>query len=103
MGMIGTLVGLVGMLVNMNDPKAIGPQMAVALLTTLYGAVLANMIALPIADKLHLRKSNEKLIHQMCIDGVLAIQAGQNPRVIESMLKAYLDPAHRDKSANSGK
>ena len=103
MGMIGTLVGLVGMLVNMNDPKAIGPQMAVALLTTLYGAVLANMVALPIADKLHLRKSNEKLIHQMCIDGVLAIQAGQNPRVIESMLKAYLDPAHRDKNANSGK
>ena len=103
MGMIGTLVGLVGMLVNMNDPKAIGPQMAVALLTTLYGAVLANMVALPIADKLHLRNSNEKLIHQMCIDGVLAIQAGQNPRVIESMLKAYLDPAHRDKNANSGK
>ncbi len=103
MGMIGTLVGLVGMLVNMNDPKAIGPQMAVALLTTLYGAVLANMIALPIADKLHLRKSNEKLIHSMCIDGVLAIQAGQNPRVIESMLKAYLDPAHRDKDATSSK
>ena len=103
MGMIGTLVGLVGMLVNMNDPKAIGPQMAVALLTTLYGAVLANMVALPIADKLHLRKSNEKLIHQMCIDCVLAIQAWQNPRVIESMLKAYLDPAHRDKNANSGK
>ena len=103
MGMIGTLVGLVGMLVNMNDPKAIGPQMAVALLTTLYGAVLANMVALPIADKLHLRKSNEKLIHQMCIDGVLAIQAGQNPRVIESMLKAYLDPAHRDKDATSSK
>ena len=103
MGMIGTLVGLVGMLVNMNDPKAIGPQMAVALLTTLYGAVLANMVALPIADKLHLRKSNEKLIHQMCIDGVLAIQEGKNTRVIESMLKAYLDPAHRDKNANSGK
>jgi len=103
MGMIGTLVGLVQMLSNMNDPKAIGPSMAVALLTTLYGAVLANMIALPIADKLHLRKSNEKLIHSMCIDGVLAIQAGQNPRVIESMLKAYLDPASRDKSANKGK
>ena len=103
MGMIGTLIGLVQMLSNMNDPKAIGPAMAVALLTTLYGAVLANMMALPIADKLHLRKSNEKLIHSMCIDGVLAIQAGQNPRVIESMLKAYLDPAARDKPANKGK
>jgi chemotaxis protein MotA len=79
MGMIGTLIGLVQMLSNMSDPKAIGPAMAVALLTTLYGAVLANMIALPIADKLNLRKSNEKMIHSMCIDGVLAIQAGQKP------------------------
>jgi chemotaxis protein MotA len=95
MGMIGTLIGLVQMLSNMSDPKAIGPAMAVALLTTLYGAVLANMIALPIADKLNLRKSNEKMIHSMCIDGVLAIQAGQNPRIIESMLKAYLDPSQR--------
>ncbi|MEE4202196.1 MAG: flagellar motor protein PomA [Halieaceae bacterium] len=95
MGMIGTLIGLVQMLSNMSDPKAIGPAMAVALLTTLYGAVLANMIALPIADKLNLRKSNEKMIHSMCIDGVLAIQAGQNPRIIESMLKAYLDPNQR--------
>jgi chemotaxis protein MotA len=95
MGMIGTLIGLVQMLSNMSDPKAIGPAMAVALLTTLYGAALANMIALPIADKLNLRKSNEKMIHAMCIDGVLAIQSGQNPRIIESMLKAYLDPAQR--------
>lgn len=98
MGMIGTLIGLVQMLSNMSDPKAIGPAMAVALLTTLYGAALANMIALPIADKLNLRKSNEKTIHSMCIDGVLAIQAGQNPRIIESMLKAYLDPAQRAKA-----
>lgn len=101
MGMIGTLIGLVQMLSNMSDPKAIGPAMAVALLTTLYGAVLANMIALPIADKLNLRKSNEKMIHSMCIDGVLAIQAGQNPRIIESMLKAYLDPNQRN--AKKGK
>lgn len=101
MGMIGTLIGLVQMLSNMSDPKAIGPAMAVALLTTLYGAVLANMIALPIADKLNLRKSNEKMIHAMCIDGVLAIQSGQNPRIIESMLKAYLDPNQRN--AKKGK
>lgn len=103
MGMIGTLIGLVQMLSNMSDPKSIGPAMAVALLTTLYGAALANMIALPIADKLNLRKSNEKTIHSMCIDGVLAIQAGQNPRIIESMLKAYLDPSQRDKSKGKGK
>lgn len=103
MGMIGTLIGLVQMLSNMSDPKAIGPAMAVALLTTLYGAVLANMIALPIADKLNLRKSNEKTIHSMCIDGVIAIQGGQNPRIIESMLKAYIDPAQRDKAKDKGK
>ncbi len=96
MGMIGTLIGLVQMLSNMSDPKAIGPAMAVALLTTLYGAMIANMIAMPIADKLTLRKAHEKRIRSMCIDGVLAIQEGQNPRIIESMLKAYLDPAQRN-------
>ncbi|MFK8047076.1 MAG: flagellar motor protein PomA [Halioglobus sp.] len=96
MGMIGTLIGLVQMLSAMDDPKSIGPSMAVALLTTLYGAMLANMIALPIADKLGLRKSEEGKIKAMCIDGVLAIQEGQNPRIIESMLKAYLDPTKRN-------
>lgn len=95
MGMIGTLIGLVQMLSNMSDPKSIGPAMAVALLTTLYGAILANMVALPIADKLSLRKNDERRIRSMCVDGVLAIQEGQNPRIIESMLKAYLDPAKR--------
>jgi chemotaxis protein MotA len=83
------------MLSNMSDPKPIGPAMAVALLTTLYGAMVANMIAMPIADKLTLRKADELRVRSMCIDGVLAIQEGQNPRIIESMLKAYLDPAKR--------
>ncbi|MEO0436801.1 MAG: flagellar motor protein PomA [Pseudomonadota bacterium] len=95
MGMIGTLIGLVQMLSNMSDPKSIGPAMAVALLTTLYGAMIANMIAMPLADKLTLRKSDELRVRSICIDGVLAIQEGQNPRIIESMLKAYLDPAQR--------
>lgn len=95
MGMIGTLIGLVQMLSAMDDPKSIGPAMAVALLTTLYGAMLANMVALPIADKLTLRKRDESVVQAMCIDGVLAIQEGQNPRIIESMLKAYLDPTQR--------
>jgi chemotaxis protein MotA len=95
MGMIGTLIGLVQMLSNMDDPKSIGPAMAVALLTTLYGAMLANMIALPLADKLTLRKAEEGKIKSMCIDGVLAIQEGQNPRIIESMLKTYLEPKKR--------
>ena len=101
MGMIGTLIGLVMMLSNMNDPKSIGPAMAVALLTTLYGAVLANMVAIPIADKLDLRKAQEGRIKAMCIDGVLAIQEGQNPRIIESMLKAYLEPKERNKEAEA--
>jgi chemotaxis protein MotA len=95
MGMIGTLIGLVQMLSSMDDPKSIGPAMAVALLTTLYGAMLANMVAIPIADKLELRKRDEGIVKAICIDGVLAIQEGQNPRIIESMLKAYLEPKKR--------
>lgn len=95
MGMIGTLVGLVIMLGNMSDPKAIGPAMAVALLTTLYGAVLANCIFIPIADKLKLRASEESTCKNLMIDGLLAIQDGQNPRVIDAMLRAYLPETRR--------
>lgn len=95
MGMIGTLVGLVQMLSNMSDPKSIGPAMAVALLTTLYGAMLATMVALPIADKLNVRKDEEALNAALIIDGLLAIQAGQNPRVIEQMLRNYLPEKKR--------
>lgn len=95
MGMIGTLVGLVAMLANMDDPKSIGPAMAVALLTTLYGAMFANMFALPIADKLGLRREEEGRVKSMIIDALLAIQGGQNPRVIDSMLKAYLPESMR--------
>jgi chemotaxis protein MotA len=95
MGMIGTLVGLVQMLSNMSDPKSIGPAMAVALLTTLYGAMLATMVALPMADKLNVRKNEEALNASLVIDGLLAIQAGQNPRVIEQMLRNYLPEKKR--------
>ncbi|WP_430460383.1 flagellar motor protein PomA [Thalassolituus sp. LLYu03] len=100
MGMIGTLVGLVAMLANMSDPKAIGPAMAVALLTTLYGAMIANLIAMPIADKLGLRKAQEDRLKTMIIDALLAIQSGQNPRVIESMLQAYIQEGKRKVSAD---
>lgn len=96
MGMIGTLVGLVAMLSNMDDPKSIGPSMAVALLTTLYGAMLANMVAIPFADKLKLRMDEEALIKSMIIDALMGIQAGQNPRVIESMLRTYLPEGKRE-------
>ncbi len=100
MGMIGTLVGLVQMLSNMSDPKSIGPAMAVALLTTLYGAMLANMICLPIADKLKVRRNEEALNNALIIDGLLAIQAGQNPRVIEQMLRNYL-PGNKRQAAEA--
>lgn len=98
MGMIGTLVGLVQMLSNMSDPKSIGPAMAVALLTTLYGAMLATIVALPIADKLENRKDEEALNQALIIDGLLAIQAGQNPRVIEQMLRNYLPEKKRQQA-----
>ena len=95
MGMIGTLIGLVAMLANMDDPKAIGPAMAVALLTTLYGAVIANAICMPISDKLALRAGEEAMIKSLVIDALLAIQGGQNPRVIDSMLRNYLPEGKR--------
>ncbi|XOV86882.1 MAG: flagellar motor protein PomA [Pseudomonadota bacterium] len=102
MGMIGTLIGLVQMLSAMDDPKQIGPAMAIALLTTLYGAVIANVIALPIADKLTLRKTEESKLNAICIDGVLGICEGHNPRVLESMLKIYLSPSAREADKDAG-
>lgn len=96
MGMVGTLIGLVAMLSNMSDPASIGPSMAVALLTTLYGAMVANMIALPISDKVALRRDEEGRIKSMVIDALMGIQAGQNPRVIDSMLRNYLPAGKRE-------
>lgn len=95
MGMIGTLIGLVAMLSNMDDPKAIGPAMAVALLTTLYGAFLANVIAIPISSKLTNRLEEEKLNQSLVLDGIMGIADGQNPRVIEGILKNYLAESKR--------
>ena len=102
MGMIGTLIGLVQMLSNMDDPKQIGPAMAVALLTTLYGAILANMFALPIADKLAVRSAEENTSKNLIIDALLAIQSGQNPRIISSMLEAYLPRSQRSEEDDLG-
>ncbi|ADZ90279.1 flagellar motor protein PomA [Marinomonas mediterranea] len=95
MGMIGTLVGLVQMLANMDDPKAIGPAMAVALLTTLYGAMLANMVCLPIQAKLENRAKEELMCQQLILDALLAIQAGQNPRVLDGSLKTFIPESKR--------
>jgi len=89
-GMIGTLVGLVIMLMNMDDPSMIGPGMAVAILTTLYGAVIANAIALPIGNRLARRSAEEVLYRTIIIQGVMSIQSGDNPRVVEQKLRTFL-------------
>jgi chemotaxis protein MotA len=96
MGMIGTLVGLVAMLANMSDPKSIGPAMAVALLTTLYGAIIANAFCDPMAAKLTRKAQEDVMIKNLVIDALLAIQNGQNPRVIDSMLRNYLPESKRE-------
>ena len=94
-GMIGTLIGLVNMLYEMDDPSSIGPSMAVALITTLYGSILANWICAPVASKLKTNNSNEIMVKEIMIEGLLSIQAGENPRVIEEKLKSFLAPSDR--------
>ncbi len=91
-GMIGTLIGLVQMLQNLSDPGSIGPSMAVALLTTFYGAILANLIALPIAEKLGGKSAEEVLMMEVVIEGVLSILEGDNPIIVRSKLEAFLSP-----------
>lgn len=95
MGLIGTLIGLVQMLQNMSDPSSIGPAMAVALLTTFYGAILANMIFLPIAGKLKMRSSEEVLVKELILEGIVSISSGDNPRTMEQKLHTFLSPKSR--------
>ena len=99
MGMIGTLIGLVQMLGNMSDPKAIGPAMAVALITTMYGAILANVFCLPISMKLQNQAVLEETNNELIIEGILFIQEGGNPRVLSDYLGAFLSPKVRAKIA----
>jgi len=94
-GMIGTLIGLVLMLQNMKDPSQIAPNMAIALLTTLYGAMLANMVALPLADKLQVRTDMELARMGIVTEGIIAIQSGDNPKVVEQKLQIFLAPVER--------
>ena len=101
-GMIGTLIGLILMLQDMNDPSSIGPSMAVALITTLYGSLLANWIATPIAQKLSVNNGIEMSIKEVMIEGILSIQAGENPRVIEEKLKSFLSPAEKEAMEQGG-
>lgn len=95
MGLIGTLVGLVQMLGSLGDPGAIGPGMAVALLTTLYGAVLANMVFAPLAAKLERNSEDELLLHNVYLTGVASIGRHENPRRLELLLNTLLPPAKR--------
>jgi chemotaxis protein MotA len=95
-GMIGTLIGLINMLKHLDDPAVIGPNMAVALITTFYGALFANLICIPIASKLNIRSGQEVLLKELVIEGVLSLQAGENPRLVEEKLKAFLPPKARN-------
>ncbi|MBW6521354.1 MAG: MotA/TolQ/ExbB proton channel family protein [Desulfoarculaceae bacterium] len=96
MGMIGTLIGLVQMLQNMSDPNSIGPAMAVALLTTFYGAVLANVLFNPMAGKLKTRSASEVLLKTLIIEGMQSILSGENPRIMEQKLHAFIAPKMRE-------
>ena len=95
-GMIGTLIGLVNMLKNLEDASTIGPNMAVALLTTLYGSLIANWLCNPTATKLKLNHADEMIIKQIIVEGLLSIQAGENPHVIEEKLKTFIKPTDRE-------
>ncbi len=100
MGMLGTLIGLIQMLQSMSDPSTIGPSMAVALITTFYGSIMANLIALPMAGKLAMRSREEVVQKGMIIEGILAISAGDNPRIVERKLHSFLAPAFREPVVN---
>ena len=100
-GMIGTLIGMVQMFANMTDPSKLGPYMAVALLATFYGAAVANLFCLPIADKLHLKLVDEEINRTLIIDGVLMICEAKSPTLVREMLLAYLPEKHRLEQAEA--
>lgn len=95
MGMVGTLIGLIKMLVDMDDPSSIGPSMAIALITTFYGVIMANLVFLPAAGKLKTRSSSEVMLKQLIISGILAVQSGDNPRILEEKLYSFISPGKR--------
>ena len=95
-GMIGTLIGLINMLKDLQDASSIGPNMAVALITTLYGSLISNWICNPIASKMSDNNAREIIMKEVTVEGLLSIQAGENPRVIEEKLKSFLSPQARE-------
>jgi len=100
-GMIGTLIGLISMLRSLEDPSQIGQGMAMALITTFYGVFMANLIFLPIAGKLRSRTQSEVLMKEVVIEGILSIQSGDNPRIVEQKLKAFIAPSLREEVKSS--
>jgi chemotaxis protein MotA len=95
LGMLGTVVGLIGMLQNLEDKSRIGPNMALALVTTLYGSMVANLLMIPFSAKLRVHDAKESMVREMVIEGVISIQAGDNTRILAMKLLAYLDPVRR--------
>ncbi len=95
-GMIGTLAGLISMLANLEDQSSIGPNMSLALITTMYGAILANLVLIPIKIKLEDRDAAETLLREIMIEGILSIQSGDNPRILEEKLLSFLPPVRRE-------
>ncbi|MDN5346754.1 MAG: chemotaxis protein MotA [Clostridia bacterium] len=100
-GLIGTLIGLVQMLAKLDDPQSLGPSMAVALITTFYGAIMAYMFFLPLAGKLALRSEQEMLLRRMMLEGIIAIQSGINPRILEERLRSFLAPGASRKATEA--
>lgn len=101
-GMIGTLIGLVLMLQNLTDPSTLGPNMALALLTTLYGSLLANLVFIPMANKLANKTEEEVFVKQIIIEGVIGVQSGQNPKILEEKLSAFLPQTAQQKVNEEG-
>ena len=100
-GMIGTLLGMVQMFANMEDPSKLGPFMAISLLATLYGALVGNLLAGPLADKLQVKHADETISRQLIVDGILQIRDSKSPALVKEMLLAYLPDHHREEFAEA--
>ena len=98
-GMIGTLAGLIAMLANLDDPDAIGSGMALALITTMYGMIFANLVLIPIKNKLEDRDKDERMLQEIMVEGILSIQAGDNPTILKQKLMSFLDPRMKEEMA----
>lgn len=103
MGIVGTVMGLVHVLGNLNDTENLGPAIAVAFIATLYGIASANVLFLPLAGKLKNRSANEILVYEVALEGILSVQSGDNPRIVEEKLKAFLAPSLRGSTRQPGK